>query len=383
MSGAVNEAGVHRLLAAMTDRIDRGELPGMVVVLARGTDVRIEPLGSFAFGGGPPMRRDTLFRIASMTKPVAAVAAMSMVEDGTLALSEPVDRWLPELSDRQVLRHVDGPLDDTVPADRPITVEDLLTFRMGYGMITEPAFQPPYPINQAAEEMRLVMGPPDPRTPHAPDEWIKLFGTLPLMYQPGTRWQYNAGALVLGVLLARAAGKPLGDVLRERIFEPLGMASTGFFTDADGAARMPAYYMSDFNGGPLTVQSLSQPLEWTTPPAFPAASAGLLSTADDYLAFARMLHSGGGSVLSAESVRLMTTNHLTPQQIDEGGMLLDPKGWGYGMAVADGRYGWYGGYGSVWFNDRERDLIAIALTQVSDFLFAGGREEFGTLTAGC
>jgi CubicO group peptidase (beta-lactamase class C family) len=383
MSGALNESGVHRLVSAMTERIDRGELPGMVVALARGDDVRIEPLGAMTFDGPEPMRRDTVFRIASMTKPVAAAAAMSLVEDGTLTLSAPVDHWLPELSDRRVLRRIDGPLDDTVPAERPITVEDLLTFRMGFGLITEPTYQPPYPIIQAADELRLVMAQPDPRTPHSPDEWIKLFGTLPLMSQPGTRWQYNAGALVLGVLLARASGRPLGDLLRERIFEPLGMASTGFFTDAEGAARMPGYYMGDFTGGPPTLQELSKPEEWTAPPAFPAASAGLLSTADDFLAFARMLRSGGGPVLSPESVRLMTTNHLTPQQIAEGGMLLDPKGWGYGMAVADGQYGWDGGYGCVWFNDRERDLIAIALTQVSDFLFAGGRTEFKALAAGC
>jgi len=381
MSGALNASEV---LTEMSALVDRRAVPGMVVVLARGSETVVEALGSFRFDGGPPMQRDTIFRIASMTKPVAAAATMVLVEAGVLALSDPVDRWLPELSDRRVLRRVDGPLDDTVPAERPITVEDLLTFRMGYGMITEPSFQPPYPVNQAAEEMRLVMGPPDPRTPHTPDEWIKLFGTLPLMYQPGTRWQYNAGALVLGVLLARAGNAPLGDVLHKHIFAPLGMESTGFFTDIAGSERMPTYYMGDFTGGPPTEQPYSQPSEWTVPPAFPAASAGLLSTADDYLAFARMLHSGGGSILSPESVRLMTTNHLTPRQIDEAGMLLDPKGWGYGMAVAeDGRYGWDGGYGTVWFNDRERDLIAIALTQVSDFLFAAGRNEFRSLTKNC
>lgn len=370
-------------MTEMSGLVDSGAFPGMVIVLERGDDTVVEAIGSFRLNSGPPMRRDTLFRIASMTKPVAATAAMALVEDGLLTLSDPVDRWLPELADRRVLRHVDGPLDDTVPAERPITVEDILTFRMGFGIITEPAFQPPYPVTVAAEQMRLVMGPPDPRTPHTPDEWIKLFGTLPLMYQPGTRWQYNASALVLGVLIARAAGKPLEDVLRERIFEPLGMTSTGFSTDDAGAARMPAYYMGDMQGGPPTEQPLSKAEEWTTPPPFPAASAGLLSTADDFLAFARMLRSGGGSVLSPESVRLMTTNHLTRQQIDEAGMLLDPKGWGYGMAVADGRYGWDGGYGTTWFNDRERDLIAIALTQVSDFLFGAGRARFRELTKDC
>lgn len=384
MSEVLRQSGVRQVHDALAARVERGELPGAVVVLARDEDVVIDTIGTTALGGSEPMSRDTVFRIASMTKPVATVAALTMVEDGTLTLGEPVDRWLPELADRRVLRRIDGPLDDTEPADRPITVEDLLTFRMGFGMITEPSFDPPYPVNLAAADLRLVMGPPDPRTPHAPDEWIKLFGSLPLMYQPGERWQYNASALVLGVLLARAGGAPLGDVLRTRVFEPLGMTSTGFFTDAAGAAKIPPYYISDMQGGPITEQPTSKAEEWTVPPPFPAASAGLLSTADDYLAFARMLQSGGGPVLSPESVRQMTTNHLTPSQVDSAGMLLDPKGWGYGVAVDDdGRYGWDGGYGTVWFNDPERDLIAIAFTQVSDFLFTGGRAEFRALTKLC
>jgi Beta-lactamase class C and other penicillin binding proteins len=159
------------LRQAMTARVANGELPGMVLLVARGDMVDVDPIGMMAFGGSEPMRRDTIFRIASMTKPILAVATMMLVEDGLLRLAEPVDRVLPELADRRVLKHIDGPLDDTVPADRPVTVEDLLTFRMGHGMIFEPAFQPPYPVIRAAEEMRLVMGPPDPRTPHPPDEW--------------------------------------------------------------------------------------------------------------------------------------------------------------------------------------------------------------------
>jgi CubicO group peptidase (beta-lactamase class C family) len=382
MSDVLRESGLRRLHDAMSARVDRGELPGLVILLARGSEVWVDPIGTVAFDSTEPMRRDTLFRIASLTKPIVAAATMKLIEAGALNLTEPVERWLPELADRRVLRRIDGPLDDTIPAQRPITVEDLLTFRMGYGILTEPSYNPPFPIVTAAQELRLVMGEPDPRTPHPPDEWIRLFATQPLMYQPGTRWLYNAGTLVLGVLLARVTGVDLGEVLRSEIFEPLGMASTGFFTDEAGAARIPAYYMGDFSGGQPAPQILSAPPEWTRPPVFPSGSAGLLSTADDYLAFARMLHSGGGSILSAESVRQMTTNHLTPEQIESAGVILDPKGWGYGMAVA-GRYGWDGGYGTVWFNDPERDLIAIALTQVSDFLFAGGREEFRSLTAGC
>src|SRR6266480_1403940 len=153
---------------------------------------------------------------------------VTLVDDGALKLDEPVDRLLPELADRKVLKRIDGPLDDTVPARRPITVDDLLTFRMGHGLIMEPTFDPPFPIVLAAKELDLVMGPPDPRTPHDPDEWIKRFGTLPLMYQPGERWQYNTGSLVLGVLVARAAEGPLSELFRTRIFEQLGINDTGF-----------------------------------------------------------------------------------------------------------------------------------------------------------
>src|SRR5439155_27051221 len=270
-----------------------GELPGLVTVLARGEEVHVDTIGSYAFDGAEPMRRDTLFRVASFTKPVLATATMLLVEDGTLDLAEPVDRLLPELADRRVLARVDGPLDDTVPADRPITVEDLLTFRMGHGLLTEPTFNPPFPVVTAAEELTLALGPPDPPTPHPPDEWIRLFATLPLMYQPGERWQYNTGSLILGVLLARAAGAPLGDVLKSRLFDPLGMVDTGFWTTPANAERIPSYYMTDFATGEMKLQPASAPAEWTTPPVFPSGASGLLSTADDFLAFARLLLNRG------------------------------------------------------------------------------------------
>jgi CubicO group peptidase (beta-lactamase class C family) len=338
------------------------------------------------------MSRDTLFRVASFTKPVLAVVTMMLVDDGTLSLAEPVRTWLPELAEPRVLSRVDGPLTETVPAQRPITVEDLLTFRMGFGHITEPTFNPPYPINVAADELGLAIGPPEPRTPHDPDEWMRRFGSLPLMYQPGERWQYNLAAMVLGVLVARAAGAPLGDVMRARLFEPLGMADTGFVTTPENVSRLPGTYMGDFQGGPVARQSVSTPDIWTTPPTFPNGAGGLLSTVDDFLAFARLLRDrgvvGGRRLLTEESVAALTTNHLTPQQLASAGIILHNLGWGYGMAVAvapdeassiPGRYGWDGGYGTTWFNDPHRDLIAIALSQTSDFLFNGGAAEFTRL----
>jgi CubicO group peptidase (beta-lactamase class C family) len=393
-TSSLSQAGLDRLHGAMADRVQKGELPGAVTVVARGEEAHFDAIGTMAFGGGGPMRRDTIFRIASLTKPVLATATMMLVEDGTLALDEPVDRLLPELAGRRVLRHVDGPLDDTVPADRPITLDDLLTFRMGHGMITEPTFHPPFPIVEAANELQLVLGPPDPRTPLDPDRWIERFATLPLMYQPGERWQYNTGALVLGVLVARAAGRPLEAFLRARLFDPLGMDGTGFSMPADRADRLPSQYTTDFQTGQTVLETLSGPDVWTRPPAFPSGAGGLLSTAEDYLAFARLLLNGGlhrgERLLSERSVQAMTTNHLTPEQIAGGGMLLGGSGWGLGMAVTfepdavspvAGRYGWSGGYGTTWFNDPNRGLVAFALTQVDAFLWSGGLVEFGELAA--
>jgi CubicO group peptidase (beta-lactamase class C family) len=204
---------------------------------------------------------------------------------------------------------------------------------------------------------------------------------------------YNAGTLVLGVLLARVSGQPLGDLLRERLFEPLGMRDTGFWLSPDRAARLPGHYMTDFSTGKMTEQDATPPEQWSRPPVFPSGSAGLVSTADDFLAFARLLLDrgvhGGTRLLSEQSVASMTTNHLTPEQIAGGGMLL-PQGWGYGLAVtvtADevsgpGRYGWSGGYGTSWFNDPGEGLIAIVLGQVSDLLWSGALTEFDRLAYG-
>jgi CubicO group peptidase (beta-lactamase class C family) len=370
---------------AMAARVERGEFPGIVTLVARGDDVSVDAIGVTAFGGHVPMRRDTVFRIASLTKPVVAAAALLLAEDDLLDLEEPVAKLLPELAGQRVLARIDGPLDETVPLDRPVTVDDLLTFRMGFGIITEPEMDPAWPIVEAWRQRRLVLSEPDPRTPHNPDEWVRLFGELPLMCQPGTRWQYNTGTLVLGVLLARAAGKPLGDLLRERIFDPLGMTETGFWLPAEEAAQLPAYYLMG------TEHTESGPEIWSSPPAFPSGSAGLVSTVDDYLAFARMLLDGGvhgGTRLLAEkSVDLMTHNHLTPEQVGTAGMLLGGGGWGFGVAVTvepdeisgPGRYGWSGGYGTTWFNDPGEGLIGVAMTQVSDFLWSGALTEFNKL----
>ena len=190
----------------MAGHVERGYLPGVVTLVGRRGEAHVDAIGTKAFGGSEPMERDTIFRVASVTKPIVAAAAMILVEECKLRLDEPVDPWLPELAARRVLRVVDGPLDDTVPANRPITLRDVLTFRLGIGAVM--VFPPRYPIQHAMAEAGVAPGPT--LTSHAPDELMARFGGLPLVHQPGEEWLYNSGSDILGVLISRVAGTSLG-----------------------------------------------------------------------------------------------------------------------------------------------------------------------------
>ena len=375
-TGGWSAARLSRVHDAMAGHVERGEVPGLVTLVYRRGEAHADAIGARAFGGNP-MRRDTIFRVSSLTKPVAAAAAMVLVEDGRVRLDEPVDRLLPELADRRVLRRLDGPLDDTVPTKRPITLRDLLTMRMGFGFIMGPPEA--YPILAAAEEQRLGMGPPKPATPHEPDEWIRRFATLPLMHQPGEQWMYEMGFAVLGVLISRASERPLEAFLRERIFGPLGMEDTGFYVPPEKLDRLATCYRTNPETGALEPYDGAEDSQWSRPPAFPDARGGLVSTADDYLAFGRMMldggEHGGERILSRLSVELMTTNHLTSEQRASSGsvpVFLGERGWGFGLstipsddaAVATpGRYGWEGGLGTSWSSDPTEDMVGILLTQ--------------------
>jgi CubicO group peptidase (beta-lactamase class C family) len=368
--------GLARLHQAMDSHLGRG-VPGIVTAVSRGDEVHVDVLGSKTAGGQDPVRRDTLFRLTSMTKPIIAAAAMTFLDEGKLRLDDPVDGLLPELANRRVLVRLDGPVNETLPARRPITVRDLLTFRLGFGQIWSPPGA--LPIQRAEAELALgTLGPPAPATPPPPDEWIRRFGTLPLMHQPGEVWMYNTGAAVLGVLLARAAGRPLETVLRDRIFEPLGMKDTSFGVPPGKLDRLASCYRRDPASGALILHDGVEGSQWSRPPAFPDGAAGLVSTIDDYLAFARMLlrngvH-GGRRVIAEASVRAMTTDQLTAEQRVAGRPFLGPadRGWGFGVGVLvspdgrggqPGRYGWDGGFGTSWANDPARDLVGILLTQ--------------------
>src|SRR5215469_18021653 len=224
--GGFSKPRLGRMHEVMAGYVERGEVPGIVTGLSRRGESHVDAIGWKALADGDPIERDTIFRIASMTKPITAVAAMILVEECKLRLDDPVDRLLPELAGRKVLKHLDGPLDETVPASRPITVRDLLTFRMGFGIVMAPPGT--YPIQKATDDLLLGQGPPRPQTPPAPDEWIRRLGSLPLMHQPGEKWIYHTGSDVLGVLIGRASGQPFETFLHERIFEPLGMKDTAF-----------------------------------------------------------------------------------------------------------------------------------------------------------
>jgi len=228
-----------------------------------------------------------------------------------------------------------------------------------------------YPIQRAMRELRLGQGPPSPSTPPAPDEWLRRLGTLPLMHQPGEKWMYNTGSDVLGVLIARASGRPFETFLGERLFAPLGMKDTGFSVPPAKLDRLATSYWTNFQTGALELYDEGRGGQWSRPPAFPSGGAGLVSTIDDYLAFGRMMldkgKHGNARILSRPAVETMTTDQLTPEQKAHGGLgagFFNRQSWSYCQAVkASGAYGWNGGKGSSWLVDPVRDLVVIVLTQ--------------------
>ena len=379
-TGGFSSKRLTRVRDVLSRYVDSGYVPGAVAVVARRGEVHIEAMGTLAFEGSrTPMAADTIFRTGSMSKPIVAACAMTLVEDCTLRLDDPVDEFLPELADMSVLADPDGPLEDTVPAERPITLRDLLTFTLGTGMV--PA--PPGTIPIADALNKAIFEEPAP----PPDEWIRRLGELPLVYQPGQRWMYHTAANVTGVLIARATGQSLGDALRERVCEPLGMTDTGFCVPAENIGRLSTAYQLDDDAGQLVIEDGPDGY-WSRPQKFEDGGGGIVSTAADYLAFASALMVGGAlgrqRVLSRPSVTLMTTDHLTPGQKAVSGFTpgyFDDIGWGFGMCVRTrrphsgpwgvsypplasvGSYGWPGVYGTGWCNDPAEDLTTILMIQ--------------------
>jgi CubicO group peptidase (beta-lactamase class C family) len=241
-TGGFSMARLQRMHDVMASHVASGRMPGLVTLISRHGEIHVHAIGVKAFGSSEPMRRDTIFRVASLTKPVIAVAAMILVEEGKLRLDDPVDQLLPELKDRKVLRSLDSPLDDVVPANRPITLRDLLTFRLGYGAVM--VFPDKYPIQKAMSEAGIA--PSANLFTGSADELMQRFGKLPLIHQPGEKWLYNSGSDILGVLITRVSGKTLGAFLQERLFAPLGMKDTGFDVPEPKIDRLPVCYSTDF-----------------------------------------------------------------------------------------------------------------------------------------
>ena len=361
--------------AAMRRHVESGYTPGIVTLVQHRGREHVDAIGTMAFNSAAPMRRDTIFRLASMTKPITAVGAMILVEECKVRLDDPVDEWLPELRDRKVLRTIESPLDDTVPAKRPITLRDLFTFRAGYG---EVAFlSPTCPLQKAMMEARLPLT--EWIFPGTPDEFMKRLGSLPLAHQPGERWLYHMGCEILGVLIARVSGQSLGSFLRERIFEPLGMKDTGFFVPEAKLGRLPTCYGTDLFTGQLVVLDEARGGQVARPPVFEAGAGGLVSTIDDMAAFGQMMLNKGAygreRVLSRPSIELMTMDHLTPEQKAVSPFLANfwnDCGWGFGLGVITGRYalsgvpgrfGWDGAFGTSWWVDPKEELVGILMTQ--------------------
>ena len=342
-------------------RVESGHLPGYVaaVATAAGTEVRCG--GRAHPGDRVPLHPGARFRTSSLTKPVAGALVLALAEDGALALDDEVRRWLPELAHPRVLADPAGPLEETVPARRPVLVRDLLTMTFGLGWLQDDT-----PLQRAVWNAGLAPGPLAPAM--APDEYAARLGALPLAHQPGERWLYHTGFDVLSVVVARATGRTVADVLAERVLEPLGMSATGFWADPEllvtACAPAPGGGLEVFDppGG-----------EFGAPPPFESLATGLVSTAEDVLRFLTALLRGGGGVLRPESVALLTSDALTPAQRAGAAGELDPgSSWGLGVQVAvepgqpwnpPGRFGWYGGLGTSAFADPSRGTAAVLLTQ--------------------
>jgi CubicO group peptidase (beta-lactamase class C family) len=372
-AAGLNEAGVARLSAGMRNLVESGYVAGVLCMIFRDGHLGLVDIHGWQDREAAiPLARDTIFRIASMTKPIISAAALSLLEEGRLLLSDPIDDLAPELAGLRVLTHPLAALDDTTPAPRPITYLDLLTHRSGLAY----DFTAAGPLSAAITE--AIGAGPFPAI--APDAWMRRLGSLPLIAAPGTRWHYGVSTDVLGVLIERMTGQTLESALRTRIFEPLGMTDTGFHVPAGSLGRLAVAYTPGGEGLRIWDHPSSSP--WAHPPIFASGGAGLVSTADDYLRFARMLLGegtlDGARVLSRHSVALMRANLLTLEQREPPSFMRDiltGRGFGLGLSVVDdlarqdslgsvGRFGWPGAFCTAWTADPQERLVALMFPQL-------------------
>jgi CubicO group peptidase (beta-lactamase class C family) len=361
-SDLVAETGFERVWQVVDAHVESGRIPGYVAAVRIRGRVDVRAGGRTGVeAASRPMGESTLFRIASVTKPIGGALTLSLVEEGALALDDPISRWLPEAASLRVLAAPDAPLDRTTGARRLVTVRHLLTMTSGWGAVLEES-----PLQHAMIERGVYPGPLTPQM--SGDEFVARVVDLPLAFQPGEGWLYDTGIDVLGVLLARATGKPLSELLAERITGPLGMASTSFGTeDVDRLATA-------YRPGPEGLEVLDPPHGvFAGPPQFEELSSGLVSTASDVLRFFSAMADGGAPVLRPDSVALMTADALTDDQRRQALPIVGPGGsWGLATGVdieaaepwmAPGRWGWDGGTGTTAHVDPARDTVGVLLTQ--------------------
>ncbi len=376
MTDSFSKTRLGRFREVMGAHVARGDVPGAISLVSRRGETFVDAVGRLEIDRAAPMQRDSIVRIASITKPIAAVATLTLIEECKLRLDDPIDAFLPELADRRVLKRIDGPLEDTVPAGRPISVRDLLTSRMGFGVMLEDTSS--WPIQRALEENHIGSGPALP-TAASSEAYIRGFASLPLMAQPGERWMYDTPFDVLGMLLERVEGKPLEAVLRGRVFEPLGMKDTAFSVAAADLPRFASCYEADRESRKLELWDAADGGKWSKPPGFASAAGGLVSTVDDCLAFALMLLNEGAHgkhrLLSRPAIELMRTDHITPEQKARSPFFpgfWDNTGWGFGVGITTrrdelsdipGRFGWAGGYGTSLYVDPSNELVGVFFSQ--------------------
>ena len=369
-----------RLHETLQSQIEAKSLPGLVALVSHQDEVHVETLGTLSFDSPTLMQRNTLFRIASLSKLITAAAAMILVEECKLRLDDSIEPWLPELANRRVLKSLSvdpenlAP-EETVPAVRAITVRDLLTYRMGTGSIM--AAPGTYPIQKLIRKYKIGGdGPPLPAQAPTMDEWLSRLGSLPLIAQPGEHWMYHISGDVLGALTARVTGQSLGAFLEQRILGPLGMKDSSFRVPPEKLDRLASVYTRNPTNQLYLFDGPSKS-SWASEPPFESAGGGLVSTLDDYFAFSQMMLNkgryGSEQILSRASVELMTSDHVTPAQRAGAEIFFgDHSSWGFGMAIDltrkeiyhnPGRFGWTGGLGTTAYIDPKESMIGILFTQ--------------------
>ena len=368
----VSSERLARIVPALNARIERGDLPGAVIAIARhGRLILHEAVGHLGPDRRMPMPRDALFAIASMTKPVTGVAGLLLLEQGAFGLGDPVERFLPQLGNRRVavlderVLAGQGPI-ETVPAQRSITMLDLFRHTSGltYGGRGSSAVHALYPASSNAAGASLDSA-----------GFLDRLGAAPLLYQPGTVWDYGLSIDVIGQVVQALSGQTLGRFLDQHLFGPLGMVDTTFLVPPDKVQRLARPLPNDpETGAPQTVPDRAQALR------FECGGGGLASTALDYLRFAQMLLGGGvlggTRILGRKTVEAMRTDRMTPE-IDNRIPALDPnsEGYGFGLSVAvrtrpgtligsPGEFYWNGAYGTLWWADPMEDLAVVFMCQV-------------------